>query len=112
MCRRANAFNRLLRDAVKLDWWRDPDHLVKRGHNVNHMSELLAKPTAILDPRGPRHNHRVSGTPKVTGDLLGPLKRRVHRVRPSRREVVEVFRPPEFVDDLENVLPLLQKAVE
>ena len=72
----------------------------------------VAQSALVLDPRRPRDDHRVAGAAEVAGHLLGPLERRVHRVRPGGREVVEVLRPAEFVDRLDVVLPLLREAVE
>ena len=39
----------------------------------------------------------------MRGDLLGPLERRVHRVRPADRIMVVVQRPAEVVHDGEQV---------
>ena len=91
---------------------RDADHLVERRHDVDDVQELAAQAALVLDPRRPGHDHRVARAAEVAGDLLGPLERRVHRVRPGGREVVEVLRPAELVDHLQVVLPLLREAVE
>ena len=100
-------------DAVELGRRGDADDLVERRHDVDRCGwNWVAQAALVLDPRRPGDDHRVARAAEVAGDLLGPLERRVHRVRPGRREVVEVLRPAEFVDGLEVVLPLLREAVE
>ena len=65
-----------------------------------------------LNPGRIRHNHRVAGAPEVRCDLLGPLERGAHRVRPRRWEMIEELRSAEVVDVFEVVLPFLGEAVE
>ncbi len=69
-------------------------------------------PPLSLMLRRPRDDHRIARAAEVARDLLGPLERRVHRVRPRGREMIEVLRPAELVDGLDVVLPLLREAVE
>ena len=49
-------------------------------------------------PVGPVHDGAVARSAPVRRDLLGPLIRRVHRVRPAHRVVVVGLRPAELVD--------------
>src|SRR5262249_31722191 len=94
------AFDRSLRDTVKLSWRSDPDHFIERWHDVDDMHELLAQSGAIFNPGWPRQDHRIASATEVASDLLGPLEWRVHRVRPGSWEVVEVFWAAQFVDYL------------
>ena len=48
-------------------WWRDVDHVM----------ELAADFALGLNALGPVDDHPVAGAAEVTGDLLGPLERRV-----------------------------------
>ena len=43
---KADAFNGFLPDAIEFQFhgWRDADHLVERGHDVDDMLELIAQP--------------------------------------------------------------------
>ena len=47
---------------------------------------------------GPVHDGSVAGAAPVRGNLLGPLIRRAHRVRPSHRVVVVGVRGAEVID--------------
>src|SRR3982074_3315908 len=57
--------------------------------DVDDMVELRADATLILDARGPGDDHAVAGTAEVRGNLLGPLERGVHRVRPTDGVMIE-----------------------
>ncbi len=70
---------------------------------------LRISPRAWM-PRGPVHDRAVAGAAPVRGDLLGPLVRRVHRVRPADRVVVVGLRRAELVDPLGHELGRLQRA--
>ena len=63
-----------------------------------------------LDARGPVHDRAVARAAPVRGDLLGPLVRRVHRVRPADGVVVVGLGRPELVDPLGHELGRLQRA--
>ena len=108
----AHALDRLLLHAVQRQRRRDAGQFIEGRHDVDHMEELAADTALVLDARRPRYDHRVARAAKVAGHLLGPLKGRVHRVRPGRREMVEIFRSAKVVDGLEIVLPCLGEAVE
>src|SRR5262249_16311468 len=108
----ADPLDRLLRDAVEIRWRSNSDRLVEGGYDVDHVHELGAQTALVLDSCGPGDDHRVAGAAEVAGDLFRPLERRVHRVRPSGREVIEVLGAAELVDRLEVILPLLRDAVE
>ena len=74
-----------------------PDRFEDRRHDVDDVVELGADAALVLDPRGPGDDQAVARAAEVGGDLLGPLERRVHRVRPADRVVVERRRPAELV---------------
>src|SRR5262245_56023890 len=84
----ADAFDRLLRDAVERLRRSDPDELVQRRHDVDHVYELTPQPTLVLDTRRPGDDHRIARAAEMAGHLLGPLERSIHRVRPAGREVI------------------------
>src|SRR5262249_21201684 len=84
----ADAFDRLLRDAVKFHRRGDPAYVVQGGCHVDNVEELVAEAAPVLDPGRPGNDHRVADAAEVAGDLLGPLEGRVHRVGPGSREVV------------------------
>ncbi len=67
--------------ATSITWW-----------NWLRISPLASMPLRPVDDRA------VAGAAEVRGDLLGPLVRRVHRVRPADRVVVVGLRPAELVD--------------
>ncbi len=108
----AQALDRLLLHAVQLGRRGDPADLVQRRHDVDRVQELRSQSPLVPDPRRPGDDHRIASPAEMAGDLFGPLERRVHRVGPGRREVVEMPGPAQFVDGLEVVLPPLGKAVE
>ena len=64
---------------------------------------LVRPASAIPDAGRPGDDHRVARAAEVAGHLLGPLERRIHRVRPGGREVVVVLRAAELVDNLQIV---------
>ena len=57
-----------------------------------------------LEAGGPVHDRAVARPAEVRGDLLGPLVRRVHRVRPADRVVVVGVRAAELVEPLDHEL--------
>ena len=68
------------------------------GRDVDHVMELGADLALALDSLRPVHDRAVARAAPVRGDLLGPLVRRVHGVRPADRVVVVGFRPAQLVD--------------
>ena len=58
--------------------------------------------TRRVDAAWPVYDQSVAGSAKVRRDLLGPLVRRVHRVRPANGVVVECPRRTQVVDALDQ----------
>src|SRR5213082_1573042 len=76
------------------------------------MVKLRADTTLVLDARGPGHDHPVSSTAEVRRNLLGPLERRVHRVGPTDRVVIECRRATKFVHAAQDFFEILWDGVE
>src|SRR5437667_9244380 len=76
------------------------------------MVELRADATLVLDARGPGYDHAVPSTAEVRGNLLGPLERRVHRVGPTDRVVIECCRTTEFIHAAHDFLKVFRDGVE
>ncbi len=108
----AHALDRLLRHAVQHRRRLDADGLEDRRIDVDHVMELRADAALVLDPRRPRDDHAVARAAEVRRDLLGPLERRVHRVRPADRIVVEGHRPAELVHAAQHFREVLRDVVE
>jgi len=53
------------------------------GAIFNHMVELGADASLVLDPRRPRNDEALRGTAEMGSDLLGPLERSIHSVSPT-----------------------------
>ena len=68
------------------------------GGDVDHVVELRADLAACLDPGRPVHDRAVARAAPVRRDLLRPLVRRVHRVRPADGVVVVGRGGAEVVD--------------
>ena len=81
-----------------------------RRRDVDHVVELVAHLAARLDALGPVDDRAVARAAPVRGDLLGPLVRRVHRVRPAHGVVVVGLRGAELVDALGHELGRLQRG--
>ena len=64
------------------------------------------------NPLRPGDDHAVAGAAVVAGDLLGPLERGTHRVRPADRVVVERLPRPDIVAPLQQLLEVFLYAVE
>ena len=84
----ARAFDGRLQHAVDHRGLGQPSGLEDGGGDVDHVGELRAQPAGLGDAAGPVHDRAVAGAAPVRGHLLGPLERRVHRPRPTDREVV------------------------
>jgi hypothetical protein len=76
------------------------------------MVELRAHATLVLDARGPGHHHAVAGASKVGCNLLGPLERRVHRMRPPDRVVIERRRATKLVHPAQDFAEFFRNCVE
>ena len=78
------------------------------------MRELFTQTAGLLDAVRPVHDGPVAGATPVRRHLLGPLERRVHRMRPTDRVVVVRRRGPELVHLRQHELRRLQRrhAVE
>ncbi len=109
---KAGAFDRLLLHSVQFAGRGDAAKLIDSRDDVDNVEELRAQTTLVLDARRPGDDHGVARAAKVARNLLGPLKGRVHGVRPCRWEVVEVLRTTEFIDRFDVVLPFFRKPVE
>ena len=94
----ADAFHRLLRYAVEQPWGLNVGGLQDRRHDVNDVVELGSHFTAGLDPLRPANGQPVPRAAQVRRDLLGPLKRGIHRVGPANRVVVVSLIAAQFVD--------------
>ena len=68
------------------------------------MEELASDLSPGLDPLRPVHDRPVAGAAKMGSDLLGPLVRSIHRVRPADRVVVVGFRAAELVETRGKIL--------
>src|SRR6516225_4414401 len=88
---KTDAFDWFLSHAVEFHRRRNADHFIERRHDVNDVNELFPESALILDPRRPRDDHRVPCAAEMASDLLGPLKRGVHCVRPGSWKMVVVF---------------------
>jgi hypothetical protein len=75
------------------------------------MHVLLAHLAGRLDPLRPADDERI-GRPAAVGLALPAPERRVARVRPTPRVVVEALRAAELVDRGEAVLERLRRVVE
>ena len=85
-------------DAIDRDRLRQSCRFQKRGSDVDDVVELRAELALAFDPLGPVHDGAVARSAPVRGDLLGPLVRRVHGVRPAHRVVIVGLRPAELVE--------------
>ena len=112
--RHAHALDRLLGDPVDGRRLGEPGGFEHSGGDVDHVVELRANLAARGDPARPVDDRAVARSAPVRGDLLRPLIRRVHRVRPADREVVVGLRCAEVVDARGHELGRLERrgAVE
>src|SRR5579863_7793669 len=84
----ADAFNRLLRDAVHHHGCGNARHLEYGRQNVDYVMELPADSARILDVTGPGDGHALARTTEEGGNLLGPFVRSVESPGPWHGEVV------------------------
>ena len=112
--RHADAFDRMLLDSVDEGRLGQAGHFKDGWRNVDHVMELGADFALPLDSLGPVHDRSVARAAPMRGDLLGPLVRSIHGVRPAHGIVVVRFRPAELVQPRHQELGRLQcgRAVE
>ena len=110
----ADAFDRVLLDAVHRGRLREAGRLQDRGSHVDDVVELQADLALALDPLRPVDNGPVARAAPVRGDLFGPLVGRVHGVRPAHGVVVVGLGPAEFVEPRREILRRFERlqAVE
>ena len=95
----ADAFDRLLLDAIDRLRRLDTGGFEDRRHDIDDVVKLVAHAARIVDVTGPRDRHALSCAAEVRRDLLGELERRVERPRPCHRHVrVTVRRSPGIVE--------------
>jgi hypothetical protein len=88
----------LLLDAVDEERLRDAGDLQDRRRDIDHVVELAAYLFFRLDSTWPVDDRAGAGAAPVGSDLLGPLIRRIHRMRPPNGVVVVRRRSAELVD--------------
>ncbi len=108
----ADAFHGFLRYAVEHGWRCHAHRLQNRWRDIDHVVELSADASFVLDPRRPRDDQPVTRAAEVRSDLLRPLKRRVHRMRPADGIVVERRRRAQFVHAFEDCAEIFGDSVE
>ena len=109
----ADAFDRLLRDAVDHVRRLDAGRLQDRRHDVDHVVELVADAALVLDHLRPRDRHALPHAAEVRRDLLGPRERRVERPGPRHRHVrIGLVRCPRRRRNLELILDRNVDALE
>ncbi len=106
----ADALDRLLLGTVDKAWLGQPSGLKQGGGDVDHVMELAAHLAFGGDASGPVHDQAVAGAAPVRGDLLSPLERRAHCMRPTDGVVVERVGAAEVVQPREQVLGGLEVA--
>src|SRR5436309_10379840 len=72
----AHAFDRFLLDPVDFVRCLDAGGFKDRWHDVDHVMELGANTTRVLDVTGPRDAHALPGAAEMRGNLFGPFERR------------------------------------
>ena len=97
-----------LLDAVHEGRLGDAGRLEDGRCDVDDVVELVTDLAGGVDAARPVHDRAGAGAAPVRGDLLGPLVRRVHRVRPADRVVVVGRRGAEVVDPGRHELGGLQ----
>jgi hypothetical protein len=70
----ADSFDRLLRHAVHLTWFRNPCDFEDSRRDVDAMVELRAHAAAVGDTFWPGHHEAVARPAEMRRDLLHPLK--------------------------------------
>src|SRR5262245_62351736 len=70
----ADAFDRLLRDAVEFRRGGNACCLQNRGDEIDHVVELVADAAFVLDACRPRDDHWIARAAEVRSDLLAPVE--------------------------------------
>ena len=86
--------------------------VVNRRHDVDGMVPLRPQFAPGGNALRPGDDHAVAGAAVVAGDLLGPLERGAHGMRPGARVVVVGRGGSDFVHPLEDLFDVLANAVE
>ena len=94
----AEPFERSLLDAIDRGGRRNAGNLEHGRGNIDDMGELRADLVAGLNSLGPVHDRAIAGTAPVGRDLLGPLVRGIHGMRPADRIVVVRLRAAKLVE--------------
>ena len=105
----ADAFDRRLRQTVHRKRFGYAGRFENRRSDVDDVAELRANFALGLDALRPVDDGAVAGAAPVRGDLLGPLVRRVHRVRPADGVVVVRLGSTELVDPRREVFGRLER---
>src|SRR5438132_245479 len=74
--------------------------------------KLCAHTALLFDLRRPRDNYRVTRAAEVGGNLLCPLKRRIHRPSPARGEMVVVLGTAQLIDDFQFAFDRFEHAIK
>jgi hypothetical protein len=110
----AHSFDGVLLHAVDEERLGQPRRLEQRRRDVDHMMELPPHLALASDALGPVHDCSVARAAPVGRDLLGPLIRGVHGMRPAHGIVVVGLRSAQLVEPLHQELRGLDRrhAVE
>ncbi|MCY1297424.1 hypothetical protein D9M70_468630 [compost metagenome] len=96
----ADAFDRLLLDAVDRLRLRDACRLQDRRHDVDEVVELRADTARVVDMAGPGHDHALRRPAEMRRHLLYPLERCPHCPGPAGCEMRECpLRTPERIPE-------------
>src|SRR6516225_4407394 len=99
---KADAVQRVLRNAVDEQWRLDADDLVNGRHDVIDMVELRARSGVGLDLGGPTHRHRIAGAAEVRGEELRAFVWRASSPRPTGVILVVGLGRPQNVQPAER----------
>ena len=95
----AGALDGRLFDAVDLIGRGDAGGLEDRRHDIDHVDELLAQSSLVLDACRPGHHHVLVDAAEPGSILLEPVERRVEGPRPAcRHVVVSLLGAPDVVE--------------
>src|SRR5215472_121527 len=77
-----HALHRHLRDSIDGVWFGQLSRFENGRRDIDHMMELMAHLALGLDALGPMNHCTITSSAPVRCYLLGPLVRRIHRMRP------------------------------